>query len=143
MWLRYGSFFLGGLLISTQTGCGSAPAPATVTMTATQTITQSASPVTTTIPTFTTATPAQQTAPATTRPATTTVPNGVGLNYQAAQDLWRANGLVVLPAIDALGAHRLPVIDANWFVVAQDLKPGSVVEWGSGITATVKKYTDD
>lgn len=70
------------------------------------------------------------------------VPNGVGMNYQAAQDLWRAAGLVVLPATDATGANRLPIIDSNWVVLAQDLKPGSKVASGAGITATVKKYTD-
>lgn len=82
-------------------------------------------------------------AAAATHPKTTKVPNGVGMNYQAAQDLWRGNGLVVLPAIDALGAHRLPVIDSNWVVLAQDLKAGSTVDWGSSIRATVKKYTDE
>ena len=71
-----------------------------------------------------------------------TVPNGVGLNYQKAQDLWRAAGLVVARAHDATGANRIPVIDSNWVVVSQDLKPGTKVPSGSTITATVKKYTD-
>jgi hypothetical protein len=71
------------------------------------------------------------------------VPNGVGLDYQAAQDAWRAAGLHVMPAIDATGAHRLPIIDANWVVLAQDLKAGSKVQAGSLIQATVKKYSDD
>lgn len=71
------------------------------------------------------------------------VPNGIGLNYQEAQDLWRAAGLHVAPANDATGANRLPVLDSNWVVVAQDLKPGSKVTADSFITATVKKYTDD
>ncbi|MEU8819728.1 hypothetical protein [Actinoplanes sp. NPDC048796] len=76
-------------------------------------------------------------------PAKVKVPKGVGLDYQSAQDLWRAAGLVVAPAKDATGAHRLPVIDANWVVLGQDLTPGSTVESGSLITATVKKYSDD
>jgi hypothetical protein len=71
------------------------------------------------------------------------VPNGVGLDYQSAQDVWRAAGLHVTPAIDATGAHRLPVIDANWIVLGQDLKAGSKVRAGSLIQATVKKYSDD
>jgi hypothetical protein len=70
------------------------------------------------------------------------VPNGVGLDYQSAQDLWRAAGLHVLPAKDALGANRLPIIDSNWVVLAQDPEAGAVVPRGSFITATVKKYTD-
>ena len=75
--------------------------------------------------------------------ATIAVPKGVGLNYQAAQDLWRAAGLHVMPAHDATGANRLPIIDSNWVVVAQDLKAGARVPADSFITATVKKYTDD
>lgn len=70
------------------------------------------------------------------------VPNGVGLDYQSAQDLWRGAGLHVLPATDATGAHRLPVIDSNWVVLAQNLKAGSKVPVNSFITATVKKFSD-
>jgi hypothetical protein len=71
------------------------------------------------------------------------VPNGVGLDYQSAQDLWRAAGLHVAPAHDATGAHRLPVLDANWVVLSQNPKAGAKVPAGSFITATVKKYSDD
>jgi beta-lactam-binding protein with PASTA domain len=70
------------------------------------------------------------------------VPRGVGLDYQAAQDLWRAAGLHVAPAKDATGANRIPVIDANWIVVSQDPKAGAMVDAGSFITATVKKDSD-
>lgn len=71
------------------------------------------------------------------------VPNGVGLDYQSAQDLWRSAGLHVSPAKDGTGANRLPVIDANWVVLGQTPKAGSKVPAGSFITATVKKYSDD
>jgi hypothetical protein len=71
------------------------------------------------------------------------VPNGVGKDYQTAQDLWRAAGLVVGPGIDATGANRLMVLDSNWVVLKQDLKAGSKAEVGDTITATVKKYSDD
>ena len=67
----------------------------------------------------------------------------VGQNYQDAQDVWRASGLVVIPAEDATGANRLPFIDSNWYVVAQSPKAGTEVPTGASITATVKKYTDD
>jgi hypothetical protein len=70
------------------------------------------------------------------------VPSGVGLDYQSAQDLWRASGLLVLPATDATGAGRLPVIDANWVVLSQNPAAGTMVAKGSFITAAVKKYTD-
>ncbi len=70
------------------------------------------------------------------------VPNGVGKNYQSAQDAWRAAGLIVMPGTDATGANRLMVLDSNWVVVSQDPAAGTKVEDGSEITATVKKYTD-
>jgi beta-lactam-binding protein with PASTA domain len=71
------------------------------------------------------------------------VPNGVGMNYQDAQDLWRGAGLHVAPAVDALGAHRLPIIDSNWVVLRQSPAAGTTVDTGTFITATVKKYTDN
>jgi hypothetical protein len=77
------------------------------------------------------------------KPLMIKVPDGVGLDYQSAQDLWRAAGLHVAPATDATGAHRLPLIDANWVVLAQNLKAGSKVPIDSFIRATVKKYSDD
>ena len=86
--------------------------------------------------------PGDAPAPAPTLDEMIVVPNGVGLDYQSAQDLWRAAGLHVAPAIDALGANRLPIIDRNWVVLAQDPEAGAVVPRGSFITATVKKYTD-
>ena len=81
--------------------------------------------------------------PSTAPSAKIRVPNGVGLDYQSAQDLWRGAGLHVAPAIDAAGAHRLPIIDSNWVVLSQDPPAGSLVDDDSFITATVKKYTDD
>lgn len=71
------------------------------------------------------------------------VPDMVGQNYQDAQDMWRASGLVVMPADDATGANRLPVLDSNWYVVSQSPAGGTEVPNGSNIRATVKKYTDD
>lgn len=71
-----------------------------------------------------------------------TVPNGVGKNYQAAQDLWRGSGLVVGVAEDATGANRLPVLDSGWVVLSQVPRAGTKVAPDTVITATVKKYTD-
>ncbi|HEX6056290.1 MAG TPA: PASTA domain-containing protein [Intrasporangium sp.] len=113
-----------------------------MTVTATATVTETVSAV----PTKTSEAPAAAAStPSIAPPAASrvAVPNGIGLNYQEAQDLWRAAGLHVAPAKDATGANRLPVLDSNWVVVAQDLKPGSKVTADSFITATVKKYTDD
>ena len=126
-------------------GCaGSTPStpvqPVTVTATSTVTETVSAAPA------KTSAAPAAAAARTSIAPpadSNITVPNGIGLNYQEAQDSWRAAGLHVAPANDATGANRLPVLDSNWVVVGQDLKPGSKVAADSFITAAVKKYTDD
>jgi beta-lactam-binding protein with PASTA domain len=71
------------------------------------------------------------------------VPNGVGLDYQSAQDRWRGAGLHVLPAHDATGAHRLPILDADWVVLSQTPKAGSKVAAGSFIRANVKKFSDE
>ncbi|NMO53962.1 PASTA domain-containing protein [Actinoplanes sp. TBRC 11911] len=118
----------GGLLAFT--GCTSpdtapAPAPAPTTVSATS---RSATPAET---------------EASPKAARIKVPDGVGLDYQSAQDLWRAAGLHVAPATDATGAHRIPVLDRNWVVVAQSPKAGATVDDGSFVTATVKKSTDD
>jgi hypothetical protein len=122
------------------TACAGMPTPV-VTVTATEAAaapaTASATPVATTPPVEV----IKAVAPAPVADAVIVVPDGVGKDYQSAQDLWRAAGLHVAPATDALGASRLPLIDSNW-VVAQDLSAGSKVPDDSFITATVKKYTD-
>jgi hypothetical protein len=135
------------LIVGVLSACGStatanAPtAPVTTATVATAAPTEGpASAVPTPAPTQAASTPAPTAAPATA--GQISVPNGVGLNYQAAQDLWRAAGLHVFPAMDATGANRLPIIDSNWVVLSQDLKAGSFVDSGSFIRATVKKYTD-
>ena len=124
---------------------GVALAVATLPLTGCGSVTTPQSPA----PAATTAAPKTPAASKTTARAVTAakvvkikVPNGVGLDYQSAQDRWRAAGLHVLPAKDATGAHRLPVIDANWVVLSQDPKAGKKVARGSFITATVKKFSD-
>ena len=71
-----------------------------------------------------------------------TVKNGVGLSYQKAQDVWRAQGLTVGIAEDATGRDRLAFLDSNWVVVGQDLAPGQQVKDGAIITASIQKYSD-
>jgi hypothetical protein len=44
---------------------------------------------------------------------------------------------------DATGAHRLPILDADWVVLSQTPKAGSKVPAGSFIKANVKKFSDD
>src|SRR4051794_592044 len=134
---------VGVLAIVALTGCGRTPdrsptpdVTVTRTMTAAATDGIDAPPASQPQPTQSQAPP-----PATTQ-AAIAVPNGVGLNYQQAQDVWRSAGLHVLPAVDATGAHRLPLIDSNWVVLSQDPAAGTTVGPGAFITATVKKYSD-
>lgn len=131
------------LLAAVVSACGtptaSPAAPATVTETATVTVTASATP--TALASIDHSSDSAS-ADASRSDSTVVVPDGVGVDYQTAQDRWRGAGLVVMPANDATGANRIPIIDRNWVVLAQDPKPGTKVEVGAEITATVKKYTD-
>jgi beta-lactam-binding protein with PASTA domain len=70
------------------------------------------------------------------------VANEVGKNYQSAQDKWRSQSLVVLPAKDGKGLNRLAWIDSNWYVIGQSPKAGTCVKKYSTIRATILKYTD-
>lgn len=158
-WVKAGGLLFGGFLIGLMIGTlggGSerSAAPATTpTVTSVVTVTQESTvthetTVTAAAPAATTPPEASAPAPAAAPPTTAApavkvkVPDGVGMNYQDAQDLWRSTGLIVGIAEDATGANRLPVLDRNWVVVAQDLTPMSEVDEGTIITATVKKYTD-
>ncbi len=132
------------LVVGATAGCGTSTPPAvvvtqTVAVPAVQTVTETVE-ATAPAPAPETADAVVDSSPAV--PSKVTVPDGVGMNYQDAQDAWRAVGLHVAPANDATGANRIPVLDANWVVLSQDLKPGSKVAADSFITATIKKYTD-
>ena len=70
------------------------------------------------------------------------VANEVGKNYQAAQDKWRSQSLVVMPAKDGKGLYRVAWIDKNWKVVSQSPKAGTCMKKYSSIRATILKYTD-
>jgi beta-lactam-binding protein with PASTA domain len=138
--------FLAGcatVVVASLAACGGSPgsSPTTVTETTTTTTTATTSS-TTPSPGSSPAEEKSQSAAAKPTSGAIVVPNAVGRDYQSAQDLWRAAGLHVAPAIDATGAHRLPLIDSNWVVLSQDPRAGSKVQAGSFITATVKKVTD-
>ncbi len=70
------------------------------------------------------------------------VANVVGKNYQTAQDIWRGQSFVVLPAKDGLGLGRLSWKDKNWKVIGQSPKAGTCAKKKSGVRATIVKYTD-
>jgi hypothetical protein len=143
---------LGAVAVAlVMTSCGSGQAtgdgpPVTVTATATVTAT-----VTDTVepPEPSASSPSSMTGATSARTKTggtsdtVIVPNGVGRDYQSAQNRWRAAGLIVGPGIDATGANRIMVLDSNWVVLTQTPEAGSKAKAGDTITATVKKYTDD
>ena len=152
---RRGQVHMGGLTCvvlgaTLLTGCsgGTPEAPVTVTAVVTEsatpvpavTVTATATETATAPPTKTTDKPTEKAAESSSK---IKVPDGVGMSYQDAQDLWRSSGLSVMPATDATGANRIPILDSGWVVLDQDPKAGSKVEDGSTITATIKKYTDD
>ncbi len=145
-WIGYPVTAIVALAIGAAGGGGEAPAAAPtaaappVAVTQTVTVPQPVQTVTETVR-ETVKAPAPKAAP--TPAAKVAVPDGTGLNYQQAQDLWRGAGLTVGLAVDATGANRLPVLDSGWVVLSQDLAPGTKVAADSIITATVKKYTDD
>jgi beta-lactam-binding protein with PASTA domain len=70
------------------------------------------------------------------------VKSAIGKNYQSAQDTWRAQGLVVMPAKDGKGWGRISWLDRNWKVIGQTPKAGTCVKKKSNIRATIVKYTD-
>ena len=66
----------------------------------------------------------------------------VGKNYQTAQDIWRGQGLWVMPAKDGKGLFRTSWSDRNWKVIGQTPKAGTCVKKNSNVKATIVKYTD-
>lgn len=66
----------------------------------------------------------------------------VGKNYQTAQDIWRGQGLWVMPAKDGKGLSRTSWSDRNWKVIGQSPKAGTCVKKNSNVRATIIKYTD-
>ncbi|MER5765711.1 hypothetical protein [Streptomyces sp. NPDC002082] len=58
-------------------------------------------------------------------PARAAVPNGVGQVLQTAQDDAQAAGFFLLGSTDALGQHRMQVLDRNWKVCSQAPSAGT------------------
>ena len=68
------------------------------------------------------------------------VPNVVCAELQAAQDALRASGFYVLTSTDGTGQGRIPLVDRNWVVIAQSVKPGESPGLTTHITLTVVKH---
>lgn len=64
-------------------------------------------------------------------PASWVMPNLVGQNLQAAQDAIQkltGNKVFLTSSTDASGQGRAQVLDANWQVCAQNVRPGETIE---------------
>ena len=70
------------------------------------------------------------------------VPNVVGMNHQAAQDLLQARGFHKLRERDCSGRGRLLLVDRNWRVVRQTPAAGQRVRTTRTITLCSVKYAD-
>lgn len=72
----------------------------------------------------------QEPTTATSSPASWVMPNVVGQNLQAAQDAIQAltaNAVFLTSSTDATGQGRAQVLDANWKVCAQNIRPGEMI----------------
>ncbi|MFC4604378.1 hypothetical protein [Rhodococcus kronopolitis] len=67
-----------------------------------------------------------------------TMPNVVCMNLQAAQDRIQTAGVFFSRSVDATGAGRRQVLDANWVVVGQTPLPGSPVGEAEAVLSAVK-----
>lgn len=128
--LRLPALATGVALVVSLAGCGGGtqdtPAPATVTVTAEPT----------TSATSAVADRTSEPAPA----ARKRLPNVVGKNLQAAQDLMQSHGFYVLNDKDATGQNRFQVYDRNWVVTRQQPAAGRRVSLDTPITLWAKKY---
>jgi len=71
-----------------------------------------------------------------TGPTSWTMPNLVGENLQDAQNAIQSltdYRIFVTHSHDASGAHRLQVVDSNWQVCSQNVKPGKTITTGTAI----------
>lgn len=71
-----------------------------------------------------------------------TVPDVVGENHQAAQDLMQEKGLYMLDEEDSTGRGRALLWDRNWVVTSQSPEAGTKVDENETILLRSKKYTD-
>jgi hypothetical protein len=71
------------------------------------------------------------------------IPKVVCQDLQSAQDALRGAGFFLVISKDGLGQNRVALVDRNWIVVGQSVKPGSRPEPSTVIELTVVKYGED
>ena len=66
------------------------------------------------------------------------MPDVVGMNLQAAQNLIQEAGVWYSRSEDATGQGRMQVLDSNWTVVAQSPSAGELIGEGDALLSVVK-----
>jgi pyruvate/2-oxoglutarate dehydrogenase complex dihydrolipoamide acyltransferase (E2) component len=85
--------------------------------------------------------PAQAPAPATSsaaEPVKIPMPEVVGMNLEAAQDLIQTGGVFFSRSEDATGAGRMQILDRDWVVVSQTPAAGELIGEGDAVLSVVK-----
>lgn len=126
-------------------GCGGGAAPAVTFTAAASTVT--APPVTVTPTTMPTPTEEEvevaDTSAETGPTETFTMPKLVAKNLQLAQDILQNEGSYLLDQTDALGLHRVQLVDSNWKVCAQSPRAGTTVPVDAMVTLAAVKLDED
>ncbi|HEY5877794.1 MAG TPA: PASTA domain-containing protein [Nakamurella sp.] len=131
--------------------CGStatpqaAPAPAPVTVTQAPppavTVTAAAAPAPAPVVEAPAAAPAPVTQAAPPAEVKVPMPDVVGMNLQAAQDLIQTQGVFFSRSEDATGAGRMQILDRDWVVVDQTPAAGELIGEGDALLY-VKKISE-
>jgi hypothetical protein len=66
------------------------------------------------------------------------MPDVVCLNLQEAQDLIQDQGVFYSRSKDASGLGRNQIVDSNWVVIEQNLKPGEPFSEGDALLGVIK-----
>jgi beta-lactam-binding protein with PASTA domain len=66
------------------------------------------------------------------------MPDVVGMNLQAAQNLIQTKGVFFSRSVDATGAGRMQVNDSNWIVVSQTPAAGEPIGEGDAVLSVKK-----
>lgn len=129
---------VAGILLQSP-GCGGTAGPDPDT----GSVTASLTPAVTV--TRTTVSPAPTTKLTTESVTSWVMPNLVGQNLQAAQNTIQeltADAVFFTSSVDATGQGRAQVVDANWKVCAQNVKPGDIITANTKIEFAAVKLTE-
>ena len=67
------------------------------------------------------------------------MPNVICLTLQKAQDLIQDQGVFFSRSEDATGQNRNQLVDSNWIVIEQNLKPGEQFSEGDAVLQVMKE----